>query len=100
MSDYAPAYVNTWEVYPGRMRVFILGVGEGAWFPVSKPLSSEQRHHSPADINLAEKACEILRERHRDARDGLPELIRSVLVECGWVADELTRYPKLENIES
>ena len=86
--------VATWQPVIGKMRIFICGSGEQDWFPVSKPFCSEFPNPLPEDLAIAESACEILREKYRDAVDSGPDLIRSVLESIGWVFDPLTRYPK------
>lgn len=82
-----------WQVVIGHMRLFIMGPGPNAWFPVSLP-TSKGSPGTPKERRIAHAAVSILMEKHREDREIGPSVIRRVLEDLGWKPDPLTRYPK------
>lgn len=90
---FVPEYVYQWQVFVGSMRLFIVGPGGNAWFPVSIPTSTGQVG-TFEEHKVAQDAVIIMSARHRENKDAGPDEIRQALEESGWKADHLTIYPK------
>jgi hypothetical protein len=83
-----------WHLHDGAMRLFIVGDHRqpNAWFPVTKPDSSTNRHGTEEEREIATKAVEWLRIHQRDNTEAGPAEIRAALEMFGWEPDEFTRY--------
>jgi hypothetical protein len=95
-AEYIQEHVYHWQLFSGCMRLYIVGPGPDAWFPVSKPDSSKGPPGTLDEQKIAQAAVMILTERYRENKDAGPDEIRQVLEECGWTEDELTIYPKIK----
>lgn len=83
-----------WELHNGYMRLFIVGPGMNAWFPVTKASSTVTHHGTPKEREIARKAIASLSIRFHDNREAGPDDIRKALEAFGWKPDELTTYPQ------
>jgi len=84
--------ITAFELFDGHARLFILGPGPRAWFPVTAPNTGTDPHSSPEERKIADHAIQILNSKFYDRHDIGPKQIRRVLVSCGWIPDELTIY--------
>ena len=83
-----------WELYSGTLRLYIVGPGQDAMFPVTAPNYSKDAHGTPQEREIARRAVSMLSIKYHDNREAGPKEIREALEACGWTADELTSYPK------
>ena len=84
---------DAWSLHNGYMRLFIVGPGMAAWFPITAPDSSRLSHGTPEERHIARIAMAALAIRFRD-EPAQPRDIREELEKAGWIPDELTYYKK------
>lgn len=89
---YATERITSWSLYNGHGRLYIVGMGERAWFPVTGFNSSKTSHGTADERDVARNAIGILSKRFRERYDATPKDIMDALLECGWEPDEFTRY--------
>ena len=90
---FNPNRAITWELHDGYMRLFIVGTGPNAWFPVTAASSRPGPHGTPEERETALKAVASVRIKYPSNPEAGPDEIRAALEAFGWKPDHLTSYP-------
>lgn len=75
-----------WEIHTGSVYLYLVGPGPKAMRRCSR---RSVNPGTEAERELAERARQILNDRHRENREAGEAEIYDALVECGYVEDDL-----------